>query len=101
MELGSVLAPIEIAVGSGNLGVHVLDWFRKKAAAGIDAGTRALLRGIPESAPPETVASIVRELYARDGGDLTLAAGNDGGGDLHIRTRTLKRVPAPDAEVTW
>ena len=84
MDLATILPIVETAVSGGLLSIHVSDWFRKKTAADVDSQIESRLRALPSTATPHEVARTVTELYVGYGGDLRLAAGNDGGGHLHL-----------------
>lgn len=86
----AILAPIAAAARIGSAVVGVYKWLKGQRERGADPDLLAALGKLPPNATADDIVQVVTPFMSSVGGNVSLAAGNDGGGNVHATDPTVR-----------
>ncbi len=85
MGISDVINILKYASTLAGIALKIRDWFLSVAIGSrIDPALKTALDKLPKDASADDIVNVVRPFYLAKGGDSSVKAGSDGGGDVSL-----------------
>lgn len=96
MDIGAAITILGAAADLVEIGVAIKDWLFSSLSnpSKVEAINKAL-ELLPKDAKPNEIIAALEPIFIAKGGAVFLTAGDNGGGDLHIRNSVIEGGSGP------